>query len=357
MSAAIKQRISLVPDSAAQELWRVAELGDLDELKRVLGRVGDVDVRNQHGVTALMKAAYHGHEQIVRTLLDHGADANLTRNDRFTALALAAFFGHTETVRTLLEHGARAEVVTRCGASAYMWAKARTFADAARCLEAKAPTAIAPTAPVPAPAYEPAPHREPAPAPVSGSAAPVVIKTLKDPPEIWDLVHEVRPSFNARTAFVARVKSNRVLAIGFFACLLVVAGGAGLMLFRGSQVRNLPAAQIPVNQSVQISAPTGAQKADTSVSVSEPEPAVIESNYPPKVAARKVRPRSYDRDSLVETAQRKEEVTPPAVAPVATSAKVTAAEPTPKKPNNPLSPQLIAPAKNDAPKAKVIQWP
>ena len=38
MSAAVKQRIALVPDSAAQELWRVAESGDVEELARVLSR-------------------------------------------------------------------------------------------------------------------------------------------------------------------------------------------------------------------------------------------------------------------------------------------------------------------------------
>jgi hypothetical protein len=346
MSAAIKQRISLVPDSATQELWRVAESGELDELNRMLRRVGDINARNQHGMTALMKAAYHGHEQIVRALLDHGADPNLTRNDKFTALALAAFFGHTETVRILLEHGARAEALTRCGASAYMWAKARTFADAARCLESKAPVRAA--------AHASAPFSQPAPA---AGSAPVVVKTLKEPPEIWDLVHEVRPSFNARTAFVARVKSNRALAIGLFAgLLLIVAGGGGVLLLRGLQSRNVAPAEIPLNQSVEISAPQEAPKVETSASAVEPEPAVIESNHPRRAVTPRFRPRSYDRDNLVETVQSQEQVAPVAAAPVASSPKVTA-EPSVRKANNPLSPQLIAPAKNETPKAKVIQWP
>ena len=81
-----------------------------------------------------MRAASCGQAQIVRLLLDHGADPNVMRNDKFTALALAAFFGHTETVKTLMEFGARTEDVTRSGASAQTWATARTYAEVARCL-------------------------------------------------------------------------------------------------------------------------------------------------------------------------------------------------------------------------------
>ena len=107
----------------------------LKRLARLLPRVADINARNGHGMTLLMKAACCGHAQVVRLLLEHGADPNLTRNDKFTALALAAFFGHTETVKTLMEFGARTEAVTRCGASAHTWATARTFAEVARCLD------------------------------------------------------------------------------------------------------------------------------------------------------------------------------------------------------------------------------
>lgn len=371
MSAAIK-RITLVPDSAAAELWRVAESGDPDELSRVLMRVSDVNARNKHGMTALMKAAYYGHEEVVRVLLDHGADPNLSRNDKFTALALAAFFGHTETVRTLLERGARAEVLTRCGASACMWAKARTFVDAAQYLESKVPAPVAAPAPIAAaarvaasaPVGDPAPIPVPAPIPAPvlsrdpAPAAPIVVKTLKDPPEIWDLVHEVRPSFSAGTAFVTRLKSNRVLALGLFAALVLAVAGGGVLLFRGSKATTLRRAEIPLNPSVQNDAQPQAQRVETSVTVSEAEPDVIESNHPRKVTP-KVRARSSAHDSFAESVQPKEEAPPAAVvAPVAPSPKVTAAEPPAKKANNTLSPQLIAPAKNEAaPKAKVIQWP
>ncbi|HKG79885.1 MAG TPA: ankyrin repeat domain-containing protein, partial [Pyrinomonadaceae bacterium] len=240
MSASLKQRI--IPDVATAALWRVAETDDLAELERILPRVRNVNARNQHGMSALMRAAYHGHDRMVRALLDHGADPNLTRNDKFTALALAAFFGHTKTVSILIEHGAKTEVVTRCGASAQMWATARTFDEVARCLEThtppgavvkklkdlRKPEKVAPCVNTHTPPRQPA-----------------VVKTLKNPPEIWDLVQvqEVPKSFNARSAFVSRLSSAK----GSFAFraaavfLLATACVVGAWVLRRSQARSLPA--------------------------------------------------------------------------------------------------------------------
>src|SRR5215467_1378166 len=183
MSARLKQP-EFTFDAATRELWRVAECGAAGELAALLLRGVDVNARNEHGMTALMRAARCGHAAAVRTLLERGADPNIARNDRFTALALAAFFGHTETVRILIEHGAKTEVVTRSGTSPRMWATARTFSDAARCLEKPGPVR-------PARAVFPAP----------------VVQTLKEPPEIWNIVHEEPKGFDARAAFVSRIKS------------------------------------------------------------------------------------------------------------------------------------------------------
>ncbi|HEX6284030.1 MAG TPA: ankyrin repeat domain-containing protein, partial [Pyrinomonadaceae bacterium] len=84
------------PDAATLDFWRAVEASQISEVEALLPRVADINVRNEHGVTALMRAAQHGHARVVRLLLAHGADANLVRNDKFTALSLAAFFGHTE---------------------------------------------------------------------------------------------------------------------------------------------------------------------------------------------------------------------------------------------------------------------
>ena len=348
MSATVKQINT--SNAAARELWRVAESGDVDELGPVFSRGVHVNARNKHGVTALMRAACQGHARMVRALLERGADPNMVRNDKFTALALAAFFGHTETVKILIEHGANANVVTRCGASAKAWAIARTFDEAARYIDSHAP------APAPAPARAPAP-------------APVVVKTLKDPPEIWDLVQEVPKGFNARSAFVSRVKSLKTsFALGIAAVVVVsTACVVGVWVLRGSQARSLPV-ESPASQSVaatEVSAPVNVENktSETPVDPSPPEvnqlshhsesPSVNDKPSRKVVLTRQTRSRAVPVEEPVQTVQSREV---PAPAPVTASPQVEPRKST-NKPNSSLSPQLIAPAKSDTPKAKVIQWP
>lgn len=381
MSAALRQRILV--DSATQDLWRVAETNEVEELEHVLPRVTNIDARNRHGMTALMRAAYHGHEQMVRALLERGADPNVMRNDRFTALALAAFFGHTETVRILIEHGAETEVLTRCGASAYTWATARTFDEAARCLQsgAPAPTPIRAPAPVamrpaaasvtvpvtPAPIFAPAPVTPapapvtPAPAPVSSAPATLPVKTLSEPPEIWDLVHEVPRSFNASSAFLARVRSmHRGVAVCVLAgILLIVACGVGALLLRRPYVANVPA-EIHTTQpapSSEAALPKPVVDTTANAPVNSSELKVSETPGNPVGNSRRrvpFKPRTSDTPLVVQEPSKQAEQT---VATPQFEKPKTADTATRPKANEALNPQVITPAQNTKPKAKVIQWP
>ena len=342
MSASVKQQST--PDAATLELWRVAETGDLEELRRVLPRVTDINARNKHGVTALMRAACHGHERMVRQLLDRGADPNLARNDKFTALTLAAFFGHAETVKTLMERGARTETVTRCGTSAQMWARARTFVEVARCLESHTP---ARTSPAPPPLVKPAAKPEAKP----------IVKTLKDPPEIWDLVQEAPRDFNPRSAFLSRLKSMKnSFALRVAAVLLVSAVAvAGAMLVKRSQVHNSePAAVVPATQNLATettgSAPATVEKMNSEPVVSTSETQVVRNHGSRKSVglARQARPRPTIAENVVTE---NKTVAPPVIAPPQIETRSS------NKANAGLSPQVIAPAKNAPAKPKVIQWP
>ena len=356
MSASIK--LALVPDAATEELWRVADTGDADELARVLPRIGNVNLRNQHGVTALMRAAQHGHAPIVRALLEHGADPNLTRNDKFTALALAAFFGHTETVRLLIEHGAKTEVVTRCNASARTWATARTYNEVARCLDLRAVRAVPPAQPV----------KTPPPAPVKTTPVALEVKTLKDPPEIWDLVHEEPRSFNPRSAFLTRIKSTRGSFALRAAAVLVISGAcvAGAWALKGSQARSLPPVveTPPVQTATEVKVSTPVEPVQAKAEVAAPAPAaVVEEPAPvPVVATVKSsgsrRPRFWTSPSQTTPTVVVEEkpeaaVAPPTVAPPQVQTRVAPQ----LKPDTALSPHLVTPAKSTPPKGKVIQWP
>ena len=74
-----------------------------------------------------MLAAYHGHADTVRLILEHGGDAN-TANDRGqTPLAGAVFKGYTDVARVLLDAGADPDAGTPSArAAAQMFARART---------------------------------------------------------------------------------------------------------------------------------------------------------------------------------------------------------------------------------------
>ena len=350
MSATAKQQIGAI--AATKELWRVAESGEVDELTRLFANGAHVNARNKHGTTPLMRAASEGQSQMVRALLQRGADPNLARNDKFTALALAAFFGHTETVKVLIAHGARTEVITRCGASAETWAMRRTFVEAARCLETHSPK--------PAPASAPAPV----------ATAPPEIKTLKDPPEIWDLVHEEPRGFNAGSAFISRLTSmRRSFALRVAAGVVVSAACVvSVLVFRGSQARSLSVNDPPA-QSVVATESSATVNVETAKSETAVDPSTVEANElshhaesanvndkPARKVAltRQTRSRATPDEEPVESVSsvQSREVSTPVNAPPPVE---------PRKPSNSantsLSPQLIAPAKTATPKGKVIQWP
>ena len=347
MAAIAKQ---FVFDAATRELWRVAEDGDTDALAGILSRGVDVDARNEHGMTALMRAAHNGREQMVRALLEHGADPNITRNDRFTALALAAFFGHTETVRILIENGAKTEIVTRSGTSPKMWATARTFTDAARCFEQPKPKPkpVVPAVVVPVAAVKP---------------APAMVKTLKDPPEIWDLVHEVpRGEFKARSAFVSRIKSmNRAFTLGAFAVLLLaVACGVGALVLRNSQARNLSQEVQPIQTTADaaVSPPVNVESSTPAAPAVETDEFLSAHAIKKAPVTRPTRRHPIRDENVIATAPVTEapavpaEVATPQVEKPKPKSSDSAAKSTPS-----LSPQVITPAKSTPTKAKVIQWP
>jgi len=392
MASAEKKLTS--PDAATLALWRVAESGTVDELADVLPRVPDINACNEHGVTALMRAAQHGRAKMVRALLEHGADTNIKRNDKFTALALAAFFGHTDVVKTLMEHGADSQASTRGGTSPQMWATARTFNEVVDQLEKPVEQQAAPLLAMVKKTAVVSEKREATPVireapPVIREAlpvreAPLVVRTLKDPPEIWDLVHEAPRSFDARSAFVTRLQSMKT-GLAFRAATAVVLIGmcvVGVLVLRGVQARSERNVEPRVSNTSQpnnIEQPVGPVTAvapvATTQTVATPEaatqpvaspttevaPPTAETNKPAVVIRRySAGSRVYMSSHRAEretTPVAADEAAQPVAAPAEKSAPVRIEATAKPKTNAPLSPQLITPAKNSTTKAKVIQWP
>jgi ankyrin repeat protein len=119
----------------ATELLAAVERGDDAEVERLLaGNPALARVRGADGVSAILRARYHGHPWVAERLAEASGEfdlfeaAALGRSDRiealldaqpgavtleaadgFTALHLAAFFGHLEAAAVLLGRGADAD--------------------------------------------------------------------------------------------------------------------------------------------------------------------------------------------------------------------------------------------------------
>lgn len=71
----------------------------------------------EFGVRPLTWSALHGDVAATRRLIEQGADVNLTNRDGSTALHSAAWLGHPEIVKALLNHGASPTAKTKEGNS------------------------------------------------------------------------------------------------------------------------------------------------------------------------------------------------------------------------------------------------
>ena len=74
-----------------------------------------IDLKDRHGETPLVRAAYSGSIQSIRLLLAHGADVNALNAEGRTPLALAALQGFKVVAKTLLKGGANINLPDKKG--------------------------------------------------------------------------------------------------------------------------------------------------------------------------------------------------------------------------------------------------
>ena len=249
------------------------------------------------------------------------------------------------------------------------------------------------------------------PPPAAHSAEGSKVRTLHEPPDIWELVHETREEFKPGSTFFGHLKALHPLVL--FMILLVAGGGGvfGVMKYRvwsesGSTTPTVPAEtsksvlspppaqpnQTLADQST-IKAPARTEPAVTTVDQPKTAPAAPAASSENKVSAAssdsnvtvKPRPQSSPKSATATgeaVAARKKEkaqatklttaASPTKVrtdnkdgnqalpTPAPKSDKQPAADPpiTKKEPDKAQSPQLTPPAKASAtPKPKVIPWP
>lgn len=74
-------------------------------------RAKDINVFNEFGESGLSKACTAGHNDIVLTLIQHGADVNLPNMfTKITPLMTAAYHGHCDVIRILAHNDADAAI-------------------------------------------------------------------------------------------------------------------------------------------------------------------------------------------------------------------------------------------------------
>ena len=97
----------LLEDDGRLDLCDAVEFGRFDRAMDLIQEVEvDAPVSGSEPGTLLRVAAYHGHIEIVRSLLEHGADPLIENSDGHTALDLAERQGHDE-VAALLRRSSR----------------------------------------------------------------------------------------------------------------------------------------------------------------------------------------------------------------------------------------------------------
>jgi hypothetical protein len=90
----------------SQAVWDEAVArGDVAAVRQLLAAGLEIDARDHHGQTALMRAAHLGHLALVEALVAGGADLDATAKYRLSALMLAIIAGHAAIARVLARAG------------------------------------------------------------------------------------------------------------------------------------------------------------------------------------------------------------------------------------------------------------
>ncbi len=118
----------------SRQLFNAATTNDVETVKVLLNKGVNINAKDTHGATALIKAASRGYADMTRLLLDKGAEINVKANDGWTALMGAAGGGETNTVKLLLDKGVDINAKDTNGMTALLFAAAKGQIDTVRLL-------------------------------------------------------------------------------------------------------------------------------------------------------------------------------------------------------------------------------
>ena len=122
------------PAMSDAKFWKLCETGSTQEVEEALRNGADVNARDKHGETALMKAAIYGRTEVAEALLKHGANVNARDKEGRSILMLAAIYGRTEVAEALLKYGANVNARDKEGRTSLIVSARRDSAKLAEVL-------------------------------------------------------------------------------------------------------------------------------------------------------------------------------------------------------------------------------
>ena len=130
---------ALIEAGAEIDVFAAAATGRVEDLRRALDQEGAVDARAYDGWTPLHLAAFFGHLDAARLLLDAGADVDAVSQNSLanTPLHAATAGRHSDVALMLIERGANPHAVDSGGYSPLQIAAQNGLADVVKKLEGR----------------------------------------------------------------------------------------------------------------------------------------------------------------------------------------------------------------------------
>ncbi|CAG8452049.1 4542_t:CDS:2 [Acaulospora morrowiae] len=115
--------VDLQDNEGETALYQAAEAGNAEVVEILIRSNAYVEIGNKKNITPLMIAAYNGHADVCRILIDIGyANVDPQDDSGKTSLTLASYEGHAQTVEVLLARGANVNIKDQYGWTALMLA-------------------------------------------------------------------------------------------------------------------------------------------------------------------------------------------------------------------------------------------
>jgi len=122
-----KNKMSESRDILGNMAWGAAQTGDMGKMRAAENQGADLDWMSVFGISVVSIAAFHGHLDIVRYLIDSGVDLDSPCTLGWTPLHNAAAGGRTEIALMLLEAEVDHTVLTGRNVTAKQLAESRDY--------------------------------------------------------------------------------------------------------------------------------------------------------------------------------------------------------------------------------------